>query len=188
MIRAIYAFAAIAALAAVPTTAKEWSKDKTWTVTEFNEGACLMRPKDMTSNKGFQIIEAVDHNGSLAVTGLPGTSNEPATLSYSFTSETYMTVLVRRAQTYITHEHNSIDTLLWKVPAQPASLYGKPAYEMQIPRNFLDLYAELGTLMLSTEDKPMIEGFYPYTGAADAIAALRECNKALSAKLAKGTN
>ena len=187
MIRAIYAFAAVAALAAVPTTAKEWSKDKTWTVTEYNEGACLMRPKDMT-NKGFQIIEAVDHNGSFAVTGLPGISNEPGSLAYGFTSETYMIVLARRAQSYITGDHNTIDTLLWQLPAQPASLLGKPAYETQMPRNFLDLYAEMGTLMLSTENNPMVEGFYSNPGAPAAIAALRECNKALAAKLAKGAN
>ena len=185
MIRAIYAFAAVAALAAVPATAKEWSKDKMWTVTEYSEGACLMRPKDM-ANGGFQIIEAVDHNGSIAVSGLPGISGEAGTIAYGFTNQPYMSVLVMRTKHYLTEDHESIDTMLWKLPAEPVTLLGQPALEMQMPRNLLDIYAELGTLMLSTEEKPQIEGFFSKAGASSAIAALRECNKALAAKLAKG--
>jgi hypothetical protein len=180
---------AIAAAAAVTfsstVAAKEWSKDKAWTVTEYNEGACLMRPTN-ASGAVFQVIESVDRRGSLAVSGWPAAEGGEGLLSYGFTDKNNMTVLAARAATYLTGDHTSIDTILWRLPAVPVTLLGKPALEMEMPRNFLDMFEFYPRVMLSSEDKPQIEGYFDTAGGKQAVAALRKCTAALSDKIAKG--
>jgi hypothetical protein len=185
MNRVLAIAAAAAALASTPVSAKEWSKNKAWTVTEFNDGACLMRPTK-ASGAVFQVIEAIDRHGSLAVSGLPEAEGDAIAISYGFTDQPYMGLLAARAATYLTGDHTSIDTMLWRLPAHSATLQGKPALEMEMPRNFLDLFASYAHVMLSTEDKPQIEGFFDTEGGEQAVAALRLCTAALSSKLAKG--
>jgi hypothetical protein len=184
MKRVLAIAAAAAVTCSIPASAKEWSKDKAWTVTEFNEGACLMRP-NTPSGAVFQVIEAVDRRGSLAVSGLPQPEDAEGVLSYGFTDKHYMAVLAARLSTYLTGDHTSIDTMLWKLPARPATLEGKPAFEVEMPRNFLDMFEFYPRMMLSTEDKPQIEGFFDTAGGEQAVAALRKCTAALSEKLAK---
>ena len=181
--RRLIAAAALAAMVAAPAHAKEWSKDKTWTVTEFTPGTCLMRQID--GNAVFQVIEAVDRHGGFSVAGLPGITDKPAPLRYGFTDENYITTLAKRAGTYITEVHTSIDTLLWTVGGQPATLMGKPALESEMPRNFLDLVGSHQSLMLTTKDNLMTEGFFDMSGAPAAIAALRQCTASQAAKLPK---
>ena len=181
----VLAIAAAAAITySIPASAKEWSKDKAWTVTEYNEGACLMRPTN-ANGAIFQIIEAVDRHGSLAVSGLPKPEGADGALSYGFTDKAYMTVLAARVGTYLTGDHTSIDTILWRLPSGSATLQGKPALEMEIPRNFLDMFAFYPRMMLSTEDKPQVEGYFDTTGGEQAVEALRACTATLSEKLAK---
>ena len=174
MIRAIYAFAAVAALAA-PASAKEWSKDKSWTVTEFDQNACLMRPAEI-GKYPFQIVEAADHSGTVSVSGLEENADEPGVLYYGFTNRPFIGLLADRIATQMTDQHEKIDTMLWSLPADPATLMGKPALEMMRPRNFLDIYAQMGSaVMFSTEDNPKPGGYFPIPGAAGAVAALRQC-------------
>jgi hypothetical protein len=178
------AAAAMAALACAPAGAKEWSKDKAWTVTEFNQGACLMRTV-RPSGAVLQVIEAVDRHGGFSVSGLPNIADKPMRLRYGFTDQNYMTVLAWRARTYLTEKHDSIDTLLWSVSGQPAKLLGKPALESEMPRNFVDLLGAFKTVMLTTEEGPGTEGFFDLTGSPAAISALRQCTAAQKAKLPK---
>ena len=179
--------AMLALTAAAPAGAREWSKDKAWTVTEFNQDACLMRRAAGTEAM-LQVIETPDHHGSVSVSGLPGMTAAPGPLRYGFTDANYTTMLANRAKAYITESHDSIDSLLWTLGAQPVTLQGRPALEAEISRNFIDLMGSYEHLILAIDDKPTTEGFLDMSGAPAAIAALRRCTAALAAKQPKGAN